>query len=606
MANNISHLLLITQHTDLIDELRLALVSKPSQLFTVESFTQALAIIQEQNLNIIIIDVDAASNRAINLSLSGSSDYTSVDELRRSEVTADIPLILLGSGLPDQRRLEIYYKSGPVAYVTKPIVPIVLLAEIHNLITMQQYKAQYQRLADEGTLLKLELSRRNEQLAISSQVARQISSILDLDELLNEIVLIIQRQFRYYFVGIWLIDPGSSYIELRASSYMIDTRTIEPGYKLSLENEKSIITRVCSTLTMYLAQHTGNDPYYRASETLPNTQAELTLPLLAAGTLLGVIDIESDRTDVFHPDDVEMLCTLADQTAIAIRNASLYHEVLHASEELENKIQSRTRELQETYQQLELLEQNKSDFIQVLSHELRTPLTLVSGYSELLLTHELAETDPFFNQQVVGVLTGAKRLHELIDSMVDMLKIDSRSLQLMPQHINIESILTPLTATLADALQRRQLSLTMDGIEILPEIEGDLELLGKVFDQLVTNAIKYTPDGGEIAIQGKLLNQEFDGVMEAFVEISISDTGIGISSKHLDVIFTKFYRTGDVSQHSSGKVKFKGGGPGLGLSIARGIVEAHRGRIWAESPGHDEQACPGSCFYVLLPVTQKM
>ena len=316
-----------------------------------------------------------------------------------------------------------------------------------------------------------------------------------------------------------------------------------------------------------------------------------------------MIDIECDRPNVFQPDDVEMLCTLADQTAIAIRNASLYNEVLQASAELENKIQSRTRELQETYQKLELLEQNKTDFIQVLSHELRTPLTLVSGYSELLLSHDVVKTDPFFSQQVLGVLTGAQRLHELIDSMVDLLKIDSRSLQLMPQHITIEEILTPLTATLADSLQMRQLTLTMDAIGILPEIEGDLALLGKVFDQLLSNAIKYTPDGGHIDIQGRQLNQEFNGFVEEFVEISIRDTGIGISAKHLDVIFTKFYGTGDVSKHSTGKVKFKGGGPGLGLSIARGIVEAHRGRIWAESPGHDEVACPGSCFYVLLPVT---
>ncbi|TFG72782.1 MAG: sensor histidine kinase, partial [Anaerolineales bacterium] len=580
------------------------------QLVTAHSPSQAIGIFSEQNYEIILIDVDVIDVDVKNKNASAppvrsNSQYTSVDDLCSAAIAVDLPVILLGSNVPEQHNLETYYKTGHVAFVTKPIMPRVLLLEMYNLITLQQVNIKYQKLADEGTLIKLELSRRNEQLAISSQVARQINSILDPDQLVNEIVQIIQRQFRC-FVGIWLIAPQSSFIELKASSYENETNTIEPDSKLSLANAISIITHVCSSQTMYLTQNISKDPYYSPSEALPSTQAELAIPLLAAGSLLGVIDIECNRPDVFHPDDVEMLCTLADQTAIAIRNASLYNEVLQASAELENKIQARTRELQETYQKLELLEQNKTDFIQVLSHELRTPLTLVSGYSELLLTHDVVKTDPLFSQQVFGVLTGARRLHELIDSMVDLLKIDSRSLQLMPQRITIEEILTPLTALLADSLQKRQLTLSMDTIDSLPEIEGDLDLLGKVFDQLLSNAIKYTPDGGFINIQGRHLNQEFDGVVEEFVEISIRDTGIGISAKLLDVIFTKFYRTGDVSKHSSGKIKFKGGGPGLGLSIARGIGEAHRGRVWAESPGHDELACPGSCFYVLLPVTQKM
>ncbi len=605
MADNVSNILIITQHTNLISDIELLLNSTSFHLFTVKSRSQALAAVKEQEISIVIIDIDHNFD-CDGVTLTENSGYPTADVLRNSEVGSDIPVILVGSEPPDQRHLEAYHQTRPVAYVTKPIKPTVFLAEITNFMVLQQYKDKYQRLADEGTLLKLELSRRNQQLAISSQVARHISSTLDLDELLHEIVQLIQKQFRYYFVGTWLIASESGLIELRVGSFDSGRIKREPDYKLTLEKENSIITHVCSTLTMYMAQNTAYDPYYMATDVLPNTQAELTLPLIAKGEFLGVIDIQSDRPDVFHPDDVEMLCTIADQTAVAIRNASLYNKVLRASEELEEKIQARTRELQETYHQLELLEQNKSDFIQVLSHELRTPLTLVSGYSELLLTHELADSDPFFNQQVMGVLTGAHRLHELIDSMVDMLKIDSRSLQLMPQRITIESILTPLIATMADALRKRKLTLTMDNIEALPEIEGDLELLGKVFDQLLTNAIKYTPDGGQITFDGQHLYQEFNGVLEEFIEISISDTGIGISPEHLDVIFTKFYRTGDVSQHSSGKIKFKGGGPGLGLSIARGIVEAHQGRIWAESPGYDEQACPGSCFNVLLPITQKL
>jgi signal transduction histidine kinase len=116
------------------------------------------------------------------------------------------------------------------------------------------------------------------------------------------------------------------------------------------------------------------------------------------------------------------------------------------------------------------------------------------------------------------------------------------------------------------------------------------------------NAIKYTPDGGHICINARITNDEPE---YAEVEVVVTDTGIGIAPQHHELIFEKFYQTGEVMLHSSGKTKFKGGGPGLGLAIARGIVEAHEGRIWVESPGYDETTFPGSKFYVRLPVDGK-
>jgi len=137
------------------------------------------------------------------------------------------------------------------------------------------------------------------------------------------------------------------------------------------------------------------------------------------------------------------------------------------------------------------------------------------------------------------------------------------------------------------------------GLADLPICSGDPDLLYKVFDHLVNNAIKYTPDGGKITITGRAVQ---DDELGPCVEVSVDDTGIGIEPQDIDLIFEKFYRTGETALHSSGTTKFKGGGPGLGLAIAQGIVLAHGGRIWAESPGCDEETCPGSRFVVRLPI----
>jgi signal transduction histidine kinase len=118
----------------------------------------------------------------------------------------------------------------------------------------------------------------------------------------------------------------------------------------------------------------------------------------------------------------------------------------------------------------------------------------------------------------------------------------------------------------------------------------------KVFNHLLANAVKFTPNRGCITIAGK------PDLENGSIELIIQDTGIGIAREMQELIFNKFYQTGKLGLHSSGKTKFKGAGPGLGLAITKGIVEAHGGKIWVESPGYDEEKCPGSAFHILLPL----
>jgi signal transduction histidine kinase len=123
---------------------------------------------------------------------------------------------------------------------------------------------------------------------------------------------------------------------------------------------------------------------------------------------------------------------------------------------------------------------------------------------------------------------------------------------------------------------------------------ADPERILQVLRNVLTNAVKYTPDGGWIMVDGRKL--------PGFVEITVQDSGIGIDLEDQPIIFEKFSRLGSTSLHSSGKTKFKGGGPGLGLRIAKGIIESHGGAVWVESPGYDEKNCPGTTFHILLPM----
>jgi len=275
--------------------------------------------------------------------------------------------------------------------------------------------------------------------------------------------------------------------------------------------------------------------------------------------------------------------------------------VRRLNEGLESEVIARTEELESAYRHLELLDRNKSDFITVVSHELRTPLTLIHGFSQMLRSDPVIAEDELRAKEVEGIVNGAHRLHTIVNSMLDVVKIDHRTLHLNCSTLSVDYLVEVLRSRLAPALDERRITLTTQGLSDLPEIEADPDALTKVFNELLTNAIKYTPDGGSIAVEGRDMTEGQKGG-DRYIEIVVRDSGIGIDPQALEMIFTKFYRTGEVTLHSSGRTKFKGGGPGLGLTVARGIVEAHGGRIWAESAGHDETALPGSAFHVVLPL----
>lgn len=266
-------------------------------------------------------------------------------------------------------------------------------------------------------------------------------------------------------------------------------------------------------------------------------------------------------------------------------------------DDMTENLQQRTLELEKTNQILEQMDRTKIRFIQVSAHELRTPLTIVQGYAQII---ELkAKENRELEKYAKGIVEGTTRMVDVIDNLLDASRIDSNLLEIMATDVQIEKLIKKAKNIFEDSLTERGITFIAEGLASLPDIKADKELLYKVFYHVIMNAIKYTPDGGSITVSGHNINSDSQ---EPVVEITVKDTGIGIDPQYQELVFEKFYQTGEVLLHSSGKTKFKGGGPGLGLAISRGIMDAHHGQIWLESPGHDEETNPGTTVFIRLPV----
>ena len=245
--------------------------------------------------------------------------------------------------------------------------------------------------------------------------------------------------------------------------------------------------------------------------------------------------------------------------------------------ETQRHIEKVSRELEQAQGALEKLDKSKSDFISIAAHELKTPLTLIEGYAAMLreqVKDSNGDNSPFI-LLLKGIDNGTRRLQEIVNDMIDVSMIDNNLLALNFQPVWINRLFNVIEQEFSKIAVERKLSLQVYSFAGSNEMTfGDNERLFQAFRNLVANAIKYTPDGGRISVDGRKL--------PGFIEVTIHDTGIGIDPDDHIRIFEKFGRTGNASLHSSGKTKFKGGGPGLGLSITKGIIEAHGGAIWVE------------------------
>ena len=396
------------------------------------------------------------------------------------------------------------------------------------------------------------------------EISRTLSATLDLRALLLTIIEVAQELTNSEAASLLLYDDESKELRFEAS----------PGYQredlqsITVPLDSSVAGWIFTNAKPMVIQDAKEDPrvYRKVDEKLGfGTESILGVPLIVKGEPLGVLEAVN-KLDESHytEDDLAILETLAAQAAVAIENARLLQNIQNANEELKR------------------LDRMKSDFIAIASHELRTPLGLILGHATFL--KEIIP--PKHQEQMDVIIRSAMRLKTIIEDMATIAHKEQGQSRVRREPFSMSRMVEETSSSFREEAKEKEIAFEFD----VPEddalmVEGDREKLDIVLGNLIKNALAFTDPGGQIGIKA-----EGDGEL---IKVFVVDTGIGIPEKDVDRVFDRFYQ---VESH----LTRKHGGMGLGLSIAKAMVDMHNGQIWCES-----KEGTGSLFCFIIPKTQK-
>ncbi|MBK7452927.1 MAG: substrate-binding domain-containing protein [Anaerolineales bacterium] len=483
----------------------------------------------------------------------------------------------------------------------------------------EQAKKEVERLLNEARERAVELARardaaekaaaKNEKLYESEQArrrgaealarsSRQLSSLTTIEKLPQQILEQLQAVLPYDR-GLLFIEDVNSRPQIRAHhGFEVDADLSGFFLKVNQLDFYKAVARKGETL---LVKDSKVVDSWEQPAWLPKDRSWLGVPLYSKSKVIGLL-LLSRALNSFNDDDGLMATTFAMQAIVALENARLYNEVTSINQMMERMVSQRVEELNAAYKNLAKHDQNKSVFIQVAAHELRTPLTVVLGYLGMLQIDPLVQNNPALSQAVEGVLQGSNRLQQIVTSMLDVARLDSQSITPHTESVNLSLILRLIHKDFMEDLANRGQTVSIeDAIRDIPPLMADSDLLKKALEHIIVNAIKFTPDGGSIHVSACVVD---DSHLGRCAEIRVKDSGIGIDAEHHKIIFEKLYQLGKVELHSSSRTSYKGGGAGLGLAIASGIVKALHGSLWVESEGQDEERFPGSTFFIRIPLVK--
>ena len=504
------------------------------EIMVARSGENALKRIQHIQPDIILLDI----------MMPGMDGFETCQQLKANKVTKDIPVIFMTAltGTEDKVR---GFEVGAVDYITKPIHQEEVLARVRTHLNLRN--------------LTQNLQMQNLRLETSSQVGRQIISILELDKLLIDIVTLIQNKFGYYFVGIWLLTEQKDGLVIQASYGSEQTSCLESGYVIPLNTKNSILIWAYQNSQSYLVNDTNQDPEYLGLKQLPDTKSQLVLPLCVREDTIGVLDIQANQLAAFMAEDKTILQSLADQIAIAIRNAKLY--------KLEKKF--RQAEEEKTLY-LAKLNAAKDKFFSIVAHDLKIPFQplLISAH---LLSKNTAQLSPKNIQKMsTNIHNAAREVYSLLENLLQWSQMQRGQITHYPFNLNLNQIVQQNINLFA--LNAKNKAIVLQSTVVTDIIVyADENMLDTIIRNLISNALKFTPTDGTVTIASKPITPQVK-----FIEVSISDTGVGISEENLAKLFK-------IEDHHSTQGTAQEQGTGLGLIICQEMIEQNGGKLWIES-----------------------
>ncbi len=330
--------------------------------------------------------------------------------------------------------------------------------------------------------------------------------------------------------------------------------------------EQGVIGRVVRTGEPELIVDVESDPDYVA--VVPGMVVQLTVPIRLEDRIIGVVALECSRSDSIE-EAVEFVARLADHAAIAMENARLFERVRRANDA-------------------------KTEFVSFVSHELKQPMTSMKGYTDILMKGMAGELNETQHGLLETIRSNVDRMNSLVSELLDISRIESGRIRLELGDVSIQKMIEDVLRTIRGQIEGKQQTLEVEIASDLPLVRGDRSRLMQVLTNLVSNAHKYTPEGGDITVSARMWSDGQSGKGEdGFVLCSVADTGIGMSAEDQERLFkTKYFRADNPAVRSVP-------GTGLGLVITKSLVELHGGEIWVES-----ELGKGSTFSFTIPVVQ--
>ncbi|RMG44235.1 MAG: GAF domain-containing protein [Candidatus Dadabacteria bacterium] len=400
-----------------------------------------------------------------------------------------------------------------------------------------------------------------------------LTSSLDVRRVTQVALKHVRDQLKAAASTVYLYETGSGEIQFWALGAGEDSNL--QGKKMPAG--RGVVGWVIENRKAALVNDTENDPRFFSeidNELGHKTRNLLCVPLFARGErVIGAVQVLNKQDgDNFNEEDLRFLEQFAAQLGLAVENARLYQA------------------LEEKTRQLTVLEKRKNEMITVIGHEFKTPFNIIQTAAQMLVPG-LLKDEATREKMLDTIMNGVDRLSRLISEIDNIRYVTAGELQVALAECNLKDIFNELEAVFKQPLQTRSQKLTTAVMEGAGMVRADRALLMVVLTNLLSNAIRFTPDGGQISISAKR--------SAGMVEIAVRDNGIGIPEDQHALIFEKFYEVGEALQHSSGTYEFKSGGLGLGLATVKAILKAHGSSIELESSEDS-----GSTFTFRLPAEE--